>query len=352
MSAESGREAEGEIAGEVSTTARGPTAEGARSAAVVAAGIFLSRVSGLVREMVLAGFLATGVAADAFRAAIRIPNLLQNLLGEGSLSAAFIPVYSRMRAEGREQDAGRLAGAVAGLLAAVAALLVLVALFAAEPLTAILAPGFSGRAHELTVDFVRIATAGVGALVLSAWCLGILNSHGRFFLPYVAPVVWNLAQVAAVVAAAVAHWTEADLATAACWGVLVGGFAQFLVQLPSVLRVERCLVVSPSTRAPGVRDVLRRFGPAVLGRGTVQVMAYVDLVLASLLAVGAVAALGYAQVLYMLPISLFAMSVAAAELPALSATPRSLGVCGTRVGRGLAGVLLHASHRRLLRAGR
>jgi putative peptidoglycan lipid II flippase len=296
---------------------------------LVAAGIFLSRVAGLIREIAVTATLGVGAAADAFKAALRIPNLLQNLLGEGVLSASFIPVYSKLLDED-DEEAGATAGAIAGILVAVSGVLCVLGVVFAEPLTKLLAPGFEGDKLDLTVDLVRIITPGVGFLVLSAWCLGILNSHRRFFLSYVAPVVWNAAQVAAVVAAAllIDDATEAELATALAWGVLVGGVLQLLVQLPAVRRLVGRIRWSLDARRATVRDVIRRFWPALLGRGAVQLVAYVDLMLASILAVGAVSALTYAQVLYLLPISLFGMSVAAAELPELS----RLGA-GTRAGR-------------------
>ena len=306
-----------------------------RSSALVATGIFLSRIAGLLRESATAAVLATGPAADAFRAALRIPNLLQNLLGEGVLSAAFIPAYARLVAEGKEEEAGRVAGAIAGLLAALTGGLVLLAVVLARPLTAVLAPGFSGARYELTVDLVRIMTAGIGFLVLSAWCLGVLNTHRRFFLSYVAPVVWNAAQIAVLVTAWVIGASDTSTATALAWGVFAGGVLQFLVQVPTVLRVAPRLDISLRRDLEGVRTVMRRFGPAVLGRGVVQLGAYVDLLLASLLATGALAALGYAQILYLLPISLFAMSVAAAELPELSRTAHTTEELQGRLDDGL-----------------
>ena len=291
-----------------------------RHSTLVASGILLSRLAGLAREKLTGYYLGANVGAEAFRAALRIPNLLQNLLGEGVLSASFIPVHSRMLAEGRREDAGRLAGAIAGLLAMVAGALVLVGVLFAEPLTRVIAPGFppGSTKYELTITLVRILTPGVGFLVLSAWCLGVLNSHRRFFLSYVAPVMWNAAIIATLVGAGTAGLTETSIATAMGWGVLVGGLLQFLVQLPTVVRLSPGLRLSVSTSLPGVREVGRAFAPIVAGRGVVQISAYLDLVVASLLATGAVAALGYAQVLYLLPISLFGMSVAAAELPELS----------------------------------
>lgn len=291
-----------------------------RHSTLVAGGILLSRLAGLAREKVTAYYLGTGLGAEAFRAAMRIPNLMQNLLGEGVLSASFIPVHSRLRAEGREEDAGRLAGAVAGLLTLVVGVLVLLGVAFAGPLTRVIAPGFPpGTAkYELTTTLVRVLTPGVGFLVLSAWCLGVLNSHRRFFLSYVAPVVWNAAIVTAIVTAGLAGLAERSIAVAMGWGVVVGGLLQFLLQLPTVLRLSPGLRPTVSRAVPGVGDVTRAFAPIVAGRGVVQLSAWLDVAIASLLASGAMAALGYAQVLYLLPISLFGMSVAAAELPELS----------------------------------
>jgi putative peptidoglycan lipid II flippase len=309
-----------------------------RRSTLVATGILASRVAGLVREAVMARLLGVGVGTDAFRAALRIPNVLQNLLGEGVLSASFIPVYSGMLARGEEEDAGRLAGAIAGLLIALTSVIVLVGVVFAGPIVRVIAFGFDpgSQRYELTVTLVRIITPGVGFLVLSAWCLGILNSHRRFFLSYVAPVVWNVAIVGALVATYLVTAEEVALATALGWGALAGSILQFLVQLGPVLRRSPGMRLSLSRAVPGVDDVIRRFGHVVAGRGGVQIAGYVDLFVASLLAAGAVAALGYAQVLYLLPISLFGMSVAAAELPELSTMDhRDRGAVVGRLDEGL-----------------
>ena len=304
-----------------------------RGSGAVAAGIALSRLSGLAREVLLRSVLALGPAADAFAAALRIPNLLQNLLGEGSLSASFIPVYSRLLGEGRREEAGRVAAAVAGLLTVVTGALVLVAIVAAEPLAALLAPGFEGARFDLTVDLLRITTGGLGLLVLSAWCLGVLNSHGRFFLPYVAPVLWNAALAAVLVAALVGDWSPRDAATGLAWGLVAGGALQFGVQAIAVWRlapeVRPLLGRTVGLGNERVADVRRRFGPAVLGRGVVQLSGYLDLVLASMLATGAVAGLLSAQMLYGLPVALFATSVAAASLPAMSRSAEAAEVAAT-----------------------
>ncbi|MFW6078017.1 MAG: murein biosynthesis integral membrane protein MurJ [Gemmatimonadota bacterium] len=295
----------------------------ARSAYWVAAGILLSRVAGLVREIVFAYYFGISAVADVWRAALRIPNVLQNLLGEGVLSASFIPVYAELLEEGREEEAGRVAGAIFALLVAIAGGLALVGIVFAPVLTRVVLLGFEvgGLRYDLTVAALRITFPMMGVLVLSAWALGVLNSHRRFFVSYVAPVAWNAAIIATMVA--LGDTLESSrLVIALAWGALVGGVLQFLVQLPWVIRVSRGLRIHWSTRLEGVRTTVRNAGPAILGRGVVQVGGLIDVMLASVLTIGAVSALGFAYTLYVLPISLFGMSVAAAELPELARNRR------------------------------
>ncbi|HEX7180281.1 MAG TPA: murein biosynthesis integral membrane protein MurJ [Thermoanaerobaculia bacterium] len=296
---------------------------GRSGAVMVAAGILASRLIGFVRDRAIAHFFGVGPHADVWRAALRAPNALQNLLGEGTLSAAFIPIYSRLLKEGREEEAGRFAGAVFGLLTAAAGALALLGVLLARPIVALLALGFTFDQggvdrYELTVAAVRIIFPMTAVLVLSAWALGVLNSHRRFFLPYFAPVLWNVAIIAALYWQAVSLATLDRLLFAACWGALLGGCLQLLVQLPLVLKLMRGFRPSLSTRVTGVREALRAVGPVIAGRGVVQLSGYLDVFLAAFLAPGAVGVLGYAQSFYMLPVSLFGMSVAAAELPELS----------------------------------
>src|SRR5262245_4039057 len=166
---------------------------------MVAAGILLSRIIGLVRNRVFAHYFGTSDAADAFNAAFRIPNFLQNLFGEGVLSASFIPVYAGLRARGQEEEARTAAGVVAALLGLAVSVLVLAGVLLTPWLIDVIAPGFEGEKREATIRLVRILFPGAGLLVLSAWCLGILNSHGRFFLSYAAPVIWNLTIIATLI---------------------------------------------------------------------------------------------------------------------------------------------------------
>lgn len=294
-----------------------PPRSGAGASNLVAAGILLSRLAGLVRERVFAQYFGTTLYADVFRAGLRMPNVLQNLLGEGTLSASFIPVYAELLERGRKEEAGRVAGAILALLMALAGALSLVGILLAPLLVSVFLPGFEGERRALTIQVTRIIFPMTGILVLSAWSLGVLNSHRKFFLSYVAPVLWNVAIIATLLV--FGGRMELDrLVIALAWGALLGGVLQFGVQLPWVLRLDRELRVSWDTRLQGVRDAVRNAGPAIMGRGVVQLSGYVDAVLASLLAAGALATLSYAQTLYLLPVSLFGMSVAAAELPELA----------------------------------
>jgi putative peptidoglycan lipid II flippase len=301
-------------------------------ALAVAAGILASRLAGLLRAAATSAAFGVGAFADVFHLALRAPNILQNLLGEQALSAAFIPVYSRMRARGDDVAARHFAGAAFGLLLAVAGGLALLGVVAARPVVALFGAGFLGDAaaveagelavdrYELAVRAVRWIFPMVGVLVLSAWALAILNSHRRFFLPYAAPALWNGAIVAALAWSLASHGEGAGerMLLAACVGALAGGLLQFLVQLPGTLHALGGFRPSLSLGAPGVREALRAFAPAVAGRGVVQISSYLDQILASFLAVGAVGALGYAQMLYLLPVSIFGQSVAAAALPDLA----------------------------------
>src|SRR5437016_8264528 len=205
-------------------------------AVLVAAGILLSRIAGLVRERVFAHYLGNSAAAGAFKAALKIPNILQNLFGEGVLSASFIPVYARLMAQGEKEEAGRVAGAIFSLLALVTAALVLLGVLATPLFIDAISPGFQGEKRALTIQIVRILFPGVGMLVLSAWCLGILNSHRKFFLSYVSPVAWNAAMITALLAFG-RHADMPRLAMYMAWGSVIGSGLQFLVQLPVVLKL-------------------------------------------------------------------------------------------------------------------
>lgn len=291
-------------------------------AALVALGIMFSRVMGLIRQKIFAYFFGNSDLGDAFYAALKIPNFLQNLLGDGVLSASLIPVYANLQAQGKSRQADQVAGIVGSLLAMTNIVVVGLGILATPQLIDLIAPGFEGEKKQLTIFLVQIFFPGTGFLVMSAWCLGILNSHRKFFLSYAAPVMWNLVIILSLVMFGTDLFglkqNPQTLVVYTSWGVLLGSFLQFLIQVPVVLRCAPDLKWSLDLSLQPVKQVLKSFVPVVTSRGVVQLSAYIDNILASFLPGGAVSALAYAQSLYMLPISLFGMSVSAAELPTMS----------------------------------
>jgi putative peptidoglycan lipid II flippase len=297
-----------------------PIEEGTgRSALLVGTGILISRIVGVIRQRVFAHYLGTSDAAGAFSAAFRIPNFLQNVFGEGALSASFIPVYAKLLAGHDEKEASRVANAVLTLLVLVTSVIVLVGVLTTPYFVDLFAYSFNPETRALTIRLVQILFPGAGLLVLSAWCLGVLNSHRRFFLSYIAPVAWNLAIITTLIVFG-SHEEQARLATMVALGSVVGSVLQIAVQFPTVFRVLQFFRPVLDVADINVRKVLTNFIPVFVSRGVVQISAFVDAMLAGLISSQAVAALTYAQSLYTLPVSLFGMSVSAAELPAMSGT--------------------------------
>ena len=289
-----------------------------RNSALIAAGIFLSRLLGLLRQSLIAKYLGAGLVSDAFNGAFKLTNFLQNLFGEGALSASFIPVYASALSRGDEKEADRIAGAVAAILALVTALIVALGMVLAPFVVELVVGGFTGEKLALAIRLTRILFPGAGIFVMSAWCLGILNSHRRFFLSYAAPVFWNVAMIAALLFYGPRRG-EVDLAVMLAWASVLGAALQMGVQLPSVFRLLRHPRFRPDLGFAPVREVVRNFVPAFVSRGVVQLSAFIDTRLASHIAAdGVVTLLQNAQTIYMLPISLFGMSVSAAELPEMS----------------------------------
>jgi putative peptidoglycan lipid II flippase len=289
-----------------------------RSSALIGAGIFLSRLLGLLRQSLIAKFLGADWVSDAFNGAFKITNFLQNLFGEGALSASFIPVYANALARHDEEEADRIAGAVASLLGLIIAVIVLLGIVFAPAVVQVVAGGFSGETLALTIRLTRILFPGAGLFVMSAWCLGILNSHRKFFLSYVAPVFWNIAMIGALLGFG-PRVHEVELAVVLAWASVLGAALQMGVQLPSVFGLLGRKRFSPDYGFPPVREVLHNFVPAFLSRGVVQISGFIDTAMASFIAAkGTVTLLQNAQTIYLLPISLFGMSISAAELPEMS----------------------------------
>ncbi len=291
-----------------------------KGAARVAAGILVTRILGYIRERVFAYYFGNGAAADAVRAALRIPNALRNLLGEGTLSASFIPVYAALNERTDKRPARAVAGAILGLLLLSSGILAVIGIVFAPAITAVVAQGFDGPRRELTTVLVRILFPMTGLMVVSAWCLGILNTHRRFFLPYAAPALWNIAGIAAMVGGAA--WLKGEglygLSLALAWGTVAGSLLQIAIQLPTCWQLLQGIPLRVSLAPEGVRAVITAWVPLVIGAGVAQLSGLVDTFLGSFTGEGGLASLGYAQLVQVLPISLFGVAVTAVALPDLA----------------------------------
>lgn len=289
-----------------------------RPATAVGAGIFLSRLTGLARDSALAAFLGTGLLADAYWAAIKIPNIIRNLLGEGTLSAAFVPVYSEtLEQQGASsEESTRLSSSVLGLVLTAAVLLSALGVILAPWITNLVMLGAGEETRGITTELVRILFPMSGALIVGAWFLGVLNSHGKFFLPFVAPTVWNVSQIAGLFLAQAAG--SQRFAHALAWSALVGSLLQVAVQVPATRRLTGSLRPRLSWSWEPVRRVARNTLPVISSQGIFQISTLVDIALATLVGTSAMSALGYSQRLIYLPISLFGIAVAASSLPNMS----------------------------------
>ena len=319
-----------------------PAKARARSAALVSVGILASRLVGLVRQRAIGHYLGTGDTADALAAAFRVGNVIQNLLGEGTLSATIVPIYAKAR-QGSAELAARFARTALGWLIVGVSVLAALGVLFAPTLSALLAPGFEGDKRALMAMLVRVLFPMTGLLVISAWALGVLSAHRRFLLPYAAPTLWSIAQIAAIaVAAQLLGLRDAGLAHAIAWGALGGALLQLVVMLPAVRSLLGSLRPSFDRGVPGVRDAAARFPGALLGRGVIQLSGLIDTYLVSFLGSGAVACFGFAQTAYLLPMALLGTGEAAAALPDLAerdmeapetkrSMTKSLGASLTRV---------------------
>jgi len=289
-----------------------------RPATAVGAGILLSRITGLARDSAVATFLGTNLLADAYFAAIKIPNIIRNLLGEGTLSAAFVPVYSEtLEKHGSSGDQpARLASSVLGIVLTAAVLLSALGVILAPWITNLVMWGAGDETRRITTELVRILFPMSGALIVGAWFLGVLNSHGKFFLPFVAPTIWNLSQIAGLFLAQAAG--SQKFAHALAWSALVGSLLQVAVQVPAARKLTGSVRPTVSWNWEPVRRVARNTLPVISSQGIFQISTLVDISLATLIGTSAMSALGFSQRLIYLPISLFGISVAASSLPEMS----------------------------------
>jgi putative peptidoglycan lipid II flippase len=289
----------------------------AKAAGAVSAATFLSRVFGFLRDAVIAWFFGAGPVADAFFVAFRIPNLLRRLFAEGALTVTFIPVFTDLLSRSGRKEALAMAGSAFRCLSVVLVLTAVAGVLLAPLLIRVIAPGFTGTENQfdLAVVLTRLMFPYIIFLGLTALSMGILNVFGHFSAPALAPVMLNLAMIGSVFL--VSPRFDPPVIGLAL-GVVVGGCAQFGLQLPFLVRNGVRLFRRNGWYHPALGKIGRLMVPAVLGAAVHQVNILVGTLLASLLAEGSISYLYYAERLIQFPLGLFAVAMATAALPSLS----------------------------------
>jgi len=278
----------------------------------------LSRVLGLVRDIVIAAFVGASANADAFFVAFKIPNFLRRLFAEGAFAQAFVPVLADYKERGSLEAVRALINRIAGVLGGILLIITGVAVLAAPLVASVFAPGFISDTYkfQLTSQMIRITFPYLFLISMTGFCGAILNSYGRFSIPAITPVFLNLSLIAAATVAA--PWFDEPV-FALAWGVFLAGVIQLLFQLPFLYKLD--LVPRPlwDTRDEGVRRIMKLMVPALFGVSVSQVNLLLDTVLASFLPTGSVSWLYYSDRLAELPLGVFGIAIATVILPNLSA---------------------------------
>lgn len=297
------------------------------TAAVVGSATLASRILGFARDAAIAWLLGAGFSSDAFIAAFRIPNLLRRLFAEGSLSSAFVPVFTEYIVHEDQDGAFAMARSAFRLLSLVLFFLTIGAMLMSPWIARLVAPGFDAEKLSLTVTLTRWMVPYFFCIGLVALCMGILNVLGHFAAPALAPAVLNICVIAAALLIAPAMPIPV---VGVALGVLLGGILQLLMQLPILVRKGFRFWESARLVHPGLKKVGLLIIPVILGGAVHQINIVVGTVLASLLAEGSVTYLYFADRLVQFPLGLFAIAAATAVLPALSRQAATRDIDGLR----------------------
>ena len=291
------------------------------STLVVSSMTLLSRVLGLVRDVVLARLLGVSAGTDAFFVAFRIPNFLRRLFAEGAFNQAFVPVLSEYKTRGSLAASRLLVDRVAGTLGSVLIMVTVIGVVGAPVLISVFAPGFGDDPTQraLAVEMLRLTFPYIFFISLTAFAGSILNTWGRFAVPAFTPVLLNLCLIAAALFLA-PLFAEQRMAVALAWGVLAAGMVQLLFQLPFLARLGLMPRPRMAWQDPGVKKIMALMAPALFGVSVSQINLLLDTVLASLLETGSVTWLYYSDRLVELPLGVFAIAIGTVILPSLSKT--------------------------------
>lgn len=284
---------------------------------MVGAATMLSRIFGFIRDMVVAGFFGAGMATDAFFVAFRIPNLLRRLLGEGSLTVSFVPVFTEYLTKKSKEEACELANITVTALSALLVIVTLLGILLSPLIVTVMAPGFvkSPIRYDLAVFLTRLMFPYIFFISLVALCMGILNSLRHFAAPAISPVILNIAMIATTLALR-DLFREPIIALAV--GVLIGGALQLAMQWPFLVKMGVRLKPDFRFKHAGLRQMGTLLVPTLIGSSVYQINIFIGTILASLLPGGSVSFLYYADRLVELPLGVFAIAVGTASLPSFS----------------------------------
>lgn len=290
----------------------------ARAAGVVGSATLLSRIMGYVRDMFMSWGFGTSLAADAFYVAYRIPNLLRELLAEGSMSAAFIPVFTETLTNESKESAHRLANAIFARLLVILAILTALGILFAPVVVKGIAWGFRTEPDKflLTIKLTRLMFPYLFFIGLAALAMGMLNSLRSFLAPALSPVMLNIMTISSVV---VSMWLLPNPIYGVAVGVVLGGLFQFLIQVPGLRKHGMMLKPEFEPGHPGVAKVARLAAPVLLSSSVTQINIFISTILASFLATGSITYLFYGMRFIHFPLGIFGIAIATAVLPTMSA---------------------------------
>jgi putative peptidoglycan lipid II flippase len=305
----------------------------ARSAGIISIAVMGSRILGLVREQVFAAYFGAGFLNDAFQVGFRIPNTLRDLFAEGALSAAFVKTFTDYTLKKSEEEAWRLASMVLNALAIVLSLITILGIIFSPQIVSLIAADFSPAKAELATTLTRIMFPFILMVALAAVAMGVLNTKGRFGIPASASTMFNIGSIVGGLIFAYwlsgGYWEKGDgpggipseaaqrAIIGMAIGTLIGGSLQFLIQVPSLLRVGFRFRPTVSFTHPGVRQVMRLMAPAIVGTAAVQINVLINTFFASGIE-GGPSWLGYSFRLMQFPIGVFGVAIGTATLPTIS----------------------------------
>jgi len=287
-----------------------------KSSSVVGGMTFVSRITGFVRDIIFANIFGASSSTDAFFVAFKIPNFFRRLFAEGAFTQAFVPVLT----EFKERKSGELKTFVSyvfGNLSLILFLITFLGVVFSDQIISLFAPGFSvedGR-FKLASDMLKLTFPYLFFISLTAFCAGIFNTYDKFFLPAITPVILNISLISSALFLTVLF---DEPIKALAFGVLVAGILQYLVQLPSLNKLEFLVLPKIGFQFEGVRKVLKLMAPAIIGSAVVQINLLIDSVVASLLAAGGISWLYYSDRLVEFPLGVFGIAIATVILPNLS----------------------------------